>query len=193
MFILQPFGNVSKDVLEELKVRISERILASQSEIVIMNTLPVPFDAYDSEREQYRASSFLNALRLNDEMLWLGSSIPNKNSNESKNYKILGIVDLDLFTPELNYIFGQAEIGGNYAVISLSRLHDVSHEKYISRMVKEAVHELGHTFGFHHCPDAKCVMHFSNTLADTDYKNETYCDVHYKELIKIREKMKKSE
>jgi archaemetzincin len=180
MFILQPFGDVKKEDLEELKLRISDRILASPSEIVIMNPLPIPSDAYDSQRDQYCAASFLNALRANDEMLWLGDSFPNKN------YKILGIVDLDLFTPELNYIFGQAEISGNYAIISLSRLHDISHEKYISRMVKEAVHELGHTFGFHHCPDARCVMHFSNTLADTDYKNETYCDVHYKELLKIR-------
>jgi len=187
MFIFQPFGNVDNEDLEELKTHISDRILASPSEIIIMNSIPIPPDAYAPERDQYRASSFLNTLRANDEMLYLGTRSAQRHKEEN-NYKILGVVDLDLFTPELNYIFGQAEISGNYAIISLSRLHDVSHEKYISRMVKEAVHELGHTFGFHHCPDPKCVMHFSNSLADTDYKNETYCDVHYKELVKIRER-----
>jgi archaemetzincin len=43
------------------------------------------------------------------------------------------------------------------------------------RAVKEAVHELGHTFGLGHCPDSSCVMHFSNCLDDTDRKGKEYC------------------
>ncbi len=181
MIILQPFGNVRKEDIEELKQHLPSRILVAPEDIVILEPLSVPSDAYDPAREQYRSSAFLDALRANDENLWL-------RERDNKNDKVLGIVDLDLFTPDLNYIFGQAEIGGKYSVISLSRLHDEDREKYISRMVKEAVHELGHTFGFHHCPDPKCVMHFSNTLADTDYKGESYCDTHYAELNAMRGK-----
>jgi len=44
-----------------------------------------------------------------------------------------------------------------------------------ARAVKEAVHELGHTFGLDHCSDPRCVMHFSNMLADTDRKGREFC------------------
>ncbi|TLX91314.1 MAG: hypothetical protein E6K97_02920 [Thaumarchaeota archaeon] len=39
-------------------------------------------------------------------------------------------------------------------------------------MVKECVHELGHIFGFVHCPNIECVMYFSNSLSDTDIKGK---------------------
>jgi archaemetzincin len=37
------------------------------------------------------------------------------------------------------------------------------------------VHELGHVFGLEHCPDPECVMHFSNSLLDTDRKSTSFC------------------
>ena len=43
------------------------------------------------------------------------------------------------------------------------------------RALKEAVHELGHTYGLGHCPDSTCVMHFSNSLPDTDLKGWKFC------------------
>jgi archaemetzincin len=41
--------------------------------------------------------------------------------------------------------------------------------------MKEAVHELGHTYGLSHCRDIHCVMCFSNTLGDTDRKGVRFC------------------
>lgn len=101
--------------------------------------------------------------------------------------KVLGVTDLDLYTDDLNFIFGQAEISGRAALISTARLrfqkfHSIgrrrleSHEVFIERMLKEAVHELGHTFGMRHCNNRSCVMAFSNCLEDTDYKSDQYCD-----------------
>jgi len=96
--------------------------------------------------------------------------------------KTLGVVDLDLYTPGLNFIFGQASMGGKVALIALPRLRQEFYrlpkdkKLYYSRAIKEAVHELGHTFGLGHCKKRECVMHFSNSLADTDYKGKEFCD-----------------
>ncbi|MFQ6039016.1 MAG: archemetzincin, partial [Candidatus Aminicenantales bacterium] len=46
---------------------------------------------------------------------------------------------------------------------------------FLARCVKEAVHELGHAFGLRHCPNPRCVMHFSNSLLDTDKKTASFC------------------
>ena len=43
------------------------------------------------------------------------------------------------------------------------------------RVLKEAIHELGHTLGLSHCGNRRCVMHFSNSLSDTDIKGQDLC------------------
>jgi archaemetzincin len=45
---------------------------------------------------------------------------------------------------------------------------DTSH--FGQRLVKEAVHELGHAFGLNHCENIECVMHFSNSLQNILYR-----------------------
>jgi archaemetzincin len=41
--------------------------------------------------------------------------------------------------------------------------------------MKEAVHELGHTFGLIHCSDARCAMSLSNAIQQVDKKTEELC------------------
>jgi archaemetzincin len=90
------------------------------------------------------------------------------------------VTEVDLYSKgrnnrDLNFVFGQAQILGKAAVISLYRLKGEK-EVYHLRALKEAVHELGHTMGLRHCHDKICVMHFSDSLDDTDFKEAAFCE-----------------
>ena len=95
--------------------------------------------------------------------------------------RVLGLVDMDIFAHELNFVFGEADVAGGKALISLKRLRQEfyglpkNENLFRERALKEAVHELGHTYGLRHCPNPACVMHFSNSLHDTDLKGWDFC------------------
>lgn len=95
--------------------------------------------------------------------------------------KKLGIVDVDLFIPILTFVFGEAQLNGPASLISTHRLHQSyyalppNNTTFYHRAEKEAVHELGHTFGLIHCSDYECVMHYANTVDDIDLKNSQFC------------------
>ena len=89
---------------------------------------------------------------------------------------MLAVTACDLYVEGLNFVFGLAERPGSAAVISLYRLGiGARAETRRLRTLKEAVHELGHTLGMSHCPNPGCVMHFSNSLGDTDRKAASFC------------------
>jgi archaemetzincin len=119
---------------------------------------------------------------FNREVQYLSTAILNA-ILEQKEYapyeKILGIVDHDLYVPELNFVFGEAS--RNVAVISLTRLRQIFYHLpedrnlFHQRVLTEAVHELGHTYGLVHCENSRCVMFFSNSLMETDRKGSEFC------------------
>ena len=160
---LVPVGKVEQDLLGHLSPQI-EQIFPFP--VKVGESLLYPDYAYNKGRGQYKSDLILRRLQKLDLQ---GAE------------KILGVVDLDLYTPGLNFVFGQATIGGKVALIALPRLKpefygpSKDEKLYYSRAAKEAVHELGHTFGLGHCEKRECVMHFSNTLGDTDYKGKKFC------------------
>jgi len=159
---LVPIGQVEEAILPVIGEGLKE---AFGRLWVLAAPLPHPDYAYDWRRGQYLADAILARLRTLD--------LPAE--------RWLGIVDVDLYTPGLNFVFGQASVGGPAAVIALPRLRQGFYGRpehtalFHQRVVKEAVHELGHTYGLGHCHDAACVMHFSNSLLDTDRKGDRFC------------------
>jgi archaemetzincin len=114
--------------------------------------------SYNQQRRQYNAEILLDRVRL------------------APGHCILGVTSRDLYVAGLNFVFGLADSPGKAALISLHRLHAGTDEAaFRARMVKEASHELGHTRGLGHCADTRCVMAFSNSLADTDRKGKEFC------------------
>ena len=69
------------------------------------------------------------------------------------------------------YLCAARVAGYDRAIYGLPEDEPLFHQ----RVLKEAAHELGHTYGLGHCPDNKCVMHFSNSLRDTDIKGTEFC------------------
>ena len=99
----------------------------------------------------------------------------------NNNLKLLALCNFDAYSNGLNFVFGQAHMKGKVAAIYLPRLRQEfyglkKNEKlFLQRVVKEAVHEIGHAFGLGHCPMHQCVMHFSNSISDTDAKRKDFC------------------
>jgi archaemetzincin len=93
----------------------------------------------------------------------------------------LGVTDLDLYIPVLTFVFGEAQLAGGRAVVSTLRLRQEFYglpadpELLGERLLKEALHELGHTYGLRHCPDYTCVMSSSNGVERIDLKSAEFC------------------
>jgi len=98
---------------------------------------------------------------------------------KSDTIKVLAITKLDLYIPILTYVFGEAQLGGRCAVVSFYRLQPPDKSSYPStilqkRIVKVAIHELGHTFNLTHCKN-NCVMKRSYNLKDIDKTSSSFC------------------
>jgi archaemetzincin len=92
--------------------------------------------------------------------------------------KVLAITKVDLFIPILTHVYGEAQLGGKACILSTYRFMDglfPGTETLRCRIVKEAVHELGHTFNLRHCRDAACVMHYCRSIKEVDRKSKQFC------------------
>jgi archaemetzincin len=95
--------------------------------------------------------------------------------------KLLGVTSVDLFIPVLTFVFGEAQLNDRACVASGCRLHEEfygmapNERLFRERLLKECIHELGHTFGLLHCHDYNCVMHSSTSVDEIDVKGAHLC------------------
>ena len=121
--------------------------------------------AYDTERRQYHSTRILEKLA---------------DAAPPDTLKIIGITTADLFIPILTHVYGEAQLGGTACIISTYRLREnpnpgAKRVPLKERAVKEAIHELGHTFKLKHCPEHTCIMHYCRSIADVDRKTSGFC------------------
>jgi len=154
---------VDHGILEWLRKEMGDCLMET---VRTLPSIPVPSESFEARRNQYYSTRILK------EML---GGVP------QDALKLLGVTDKDLCIPILTYVFGEAQVGGTAAVVSLARLRQ---EHYglapdrpllLERLRKESLHELGHTFGLVHCPSRDCVMYLSNTVVDVDTRGREFC------------------
>jgi archaemetzincin len=142
------------------------------AEIVAAPGLALPPSSWNAGRRQYLSTSLLEALAAIRRPEW---------------ERLIGLAEEDLYAPDLNFVFGEADSQRGVAVFSLARLRAGADEALLARRAAtEAVHELGHTYGLSHCNKPTCVMWFSNTLSESDRKGTRFCPAHARELAEKR-------
>lgn len=195
---LIPIGVPDEELSEELKIMLPERLKSelppllapaagepegsegmSAPEVTVRQPQRLPERSVNRRRGQYRSDAVMELL------VKAGGA----QSEESSPYgRAVGLVDADCYARELNFIFGAANPGGPLAFVALPRLRPefwgqpADEELFFRRVLKEAVHELGHTLDLPHCDNRRCVMYFSNRIADTDYKGAEFCDFCLRKL-----------
>jgi archaemetzincin len=172
---LIPLGNGSGppppplEVLEHLAATMAQTFHAP------CRIRPEPFDlsfALDAVRGQYHSTAILQRLDRGGE----------------PGVRILGVTSSDLYVPVLTFVFGEAQLDGSCAVVSTARLREEFYglpprpDLLMDRLIKEAAHELGHTFGLRHCPDWRCVMTSSHAVERLDIKTADFCETCRKPL-----------
>ena len=166
-----PIGQIDSEILRDISEALQK---AFHCRTGAHQEISIPPDALDAKRKQYHSTVILKEVK----------------SLKPGNYtRALGVVDADLYVPELNFVFGEADIySGVAAVISLTRLRQEFYglkpdrKLFQLRAVKEAIHEIGHTYGLSHCQNPQCIMYFSNSIRETDKKGPGFCNTCRKKL-----------
>ncbi len=121
----------------------------------ILPPLDLPVYAWDKRRGQYNAAAIISELEA---------------AKTDSQDMVLAVTDLDLFVPVFSYVFGEARVGGNIAVISTFRL-----KNNLERVVKVALHEFGHLCSLGHCLADSCLMNFSRSTEQLDRGATYFC------------------
>lgn len=156
-------GSTEISLLERLRDEIP-RHLPVQCDIVPFDLDPTP--VYHPERQQFHSSELIRRMQT---------------LVRPTDWRFLAIADVDLYIPILKYVFGEAQIGGPCAVVSAFRLRqefyglDRNDDLLNRRLLKESVHELGHTLDLRHCQDYRCVMASSHAVEWIDLRESSLC------------------
>ena len=169
---LQRIEDIEPGILIVLKKDLKRFFKKYNIKVVILpDSLPLLDSEYNSEERKY------DAIQVKKRLITHG-----KNKNY---YRILGVMNIDISTKASKFLYGVADLPKNKsfggALISVIRLREEFYgwrensAQFEQRVLKEAIHELGHTFGLKHCENL-CVMRSSNSLEDADRKPSKFCE-----------------
>jgi archaemetzincin len=165
VFVLQPMG----DGLDGETLRRMRDYAEAYFGIPARLAAPMPIfeEAWHPQREQYNASMIISRLadRVPPDALVYAA-----------------IVSADLFSPRLNFVFGQGSLKNRCGVYSLHRYASPDPKLFLRRALKLMSHEAGHILSIEHCLHFKCVMQGANTLEEDDRHPMHLCPVDLAKL-----------
>ncbi len=159
--IIVPIGKVQWWLLEEVSDAFEPAFPLPAS---VIEAVPFPYELVVREREQIRATDLIGLL-----------------ASRGLKGLVTGIIDYDIFASGLEYLFGEADPVEGISVVSIARFREEFFGRepdqalLRNRLVKEALHEMGHLYSLRHCPEKTCIMHFSGDVEITDQKTESFC------------------
>ena len=160
---IKTIGTVEETIKEDL---VKSFKMLSAFPIKLIEDSEYPLFAFEPKRNQYYAKKIIGKL---------------VNELPSDCEKLIGITDVDICTPVLTFVYGEAQLGGDVAIVSLNRLKQEfyflpsNNKLLVERLLKECIHELGHCYGLFHCNQSKCVMFFSSSILSIDNKQKKFC------------------
>jgi archaemetzincin len=160
---LMPVGDFSENIPERILQTLSQ---VFRREVVVSKPLPVPKYAYNPSRGQYHAASILKRVEESRSPDWSAA---------------VGLVALDLFVPEVPFVFGEGDRSTQASIVSLVRLRSESATPELRedilwrRLGSELVHQVGLIRGLAHCPNNRCVMFPATVTQEIDKRGSALC------------------
>lgn len=170
--IIIPLGELDFYQINKLAANLS---MAFSSGVDILQGIDLPDEAENQERGQFYSTVILAKLEL---------------MRQNPTEKILGITEEDLYVPTQPFVYGEADPQSGCAIVSFYRLRQEffglpEDEKQIyNRMLKEAIHQVGHLHQLSSCNNPRCVMYRSGSMLDTDSKADKFCDICRRRLVR---------
>ena len=161
---IQPLGDLDRVLIDAVAARIQATFAVHA---IVLHAKPLPELAFYQPRRRFRGERLID---------WLEATRPARAS------KVLGLMSRDLsVTKGRTYDWGVMGVAGlrrSSGVVSSYRLsrHQASEALVKQRLCQVAVHELGHTFGLHHCDTPRCIMNDAEGgIASVDGSSGEFC------------------
>lgn len=153
LFYIQPLGAAAErhPVLLERMRAYAEAFFGLEARL--LPAIPLDEATYVPTRRQYNSTRLIERLAERapaDALVYAGFTTE------------------DLFSPGLNYVFGEGSPRKRAGIYSLHRYGTPDPALFLRRVLKLLSHEAGHILSIHHCVRYRCVMQGANSLAEHD-------------------------
>lgn len=158
-----PLGDVDKGIVDRIAIATSD---AFNLPYKIAERLPLPEYAEIQGSNQYNIDALLNSIAF---------------MKAADNVHTLAVTNADVTANGYGFLFAKNVRPQHYSVMSVCRLASQASVDGIvdstleERSEKMAIHQIVHTFGYEDCQNWNCVMMYSNSVLELDYKTTDFC------------------